>query len=168
MCPTIHSIQPSRSENSLLKRFSIQIFLINQRSENPPDNFNNFTSFCPIWMIIDFEWRPRCTLQFILYNNLAPMAHYWTVRSLKCLHSVEKAKMHLKTSITSWVHVRSKRFLIRNEALDARYNSSHTIILIRMPLPRAFCTWNPSNQRLKERNAHVKTSTISWAHVRSG
>ena len=60
----------------------------------------------------------------------------WSVEYLKIN---KKAKMKWKTATTSWVQVRSGWFLICDVALDSRYNSSHTMVLVRYLLPR--CMW---------------------------
>ena len=66
----------------------------------------------------------------------------WTDNSFLKRWSVEypkinkKAKMKWKTTTTSWVQVRSGWFLISGKALVSRYNSSHTMVLVRYLLPR--------------------------------
>ena len=75
-------------------------------------------------------------------NKIHPIQSSWTDHSFLKRWSVEypkinkKAKMKWKTTTTSWVQVRSGWFLISGKALVSRYNSSHTMVLVRYLLPR--------------------------------
>ena len=75
-------------------------------------------------------------------NKIHPIQSSWTDHSFLKRWSVEypkinkKAKTKWKTTTTSWVQVRSGWFLISGKALVSRYNSSHTMVLVRYLLPR--------------------------------
>ena len=123
---------------------------ISKNCENVMKNLNNFMSSCPIWIIFGSHDSAWCTLPFIPHIHLDPTIPSWSVGQLKSLKSAKKAKMQWKTSITSWVFVRSGYFLSCIVALDVLYHSSHIFVLIRWLLPEALVSWNPQNQQKSE------------------
>src|SRR5436190_10381239 len=92
VCPTIHYIQSSRSDGSLMKRSSVEVPRISEINKNTPDNLNNFVSLCPIGIVFHLTWSPQCALQFILNKRLDPKAPSQTVLDSKSFKLAKLAK----------------------------------------------------------------------------
>ena len=114
-------------------------------------NCHNFVSSSPIGMIFGFlesAWlTPQFTQIIVLVRRLSPKAF----PQLNFCKSEKEAKKNWKPSIISWVHVRLGWFLDFSKALDWHYNSSHTIVLVRPLLPKAFLSWISINQYFEKR-----------------